>query len=195
MAVLFWVTAAISALSAILSYLGTKSSEKSQQKTLDSLKPNKGDLTYSEADIARLKKNILGDLLAGQTKSEKNIKQVGAAKRLPSGAIGTQLAENKRETNRAIARVEPELNMQRIQSNAGYQNLLNQYGQGILNFQQNKNLTNQAYLGNLSKIFMLWQGGYFNNQQQPMRTMPNVDPNLDWSNSIFTPSLTGSMGK
>jgi len=152
--------------STILSYILNQYSQGKQEQELKSLKPDESKLTLSDSDISKMKGNILGDILKKQALTQKNIKQVGSAKRLPSGAIGTQLTESDAETNRAVSRVEGDLTREKLRSQLNFQGLMNQYGQGQLNFMQNQNLSNQSYLGNLSKILMLWEGGYFNKDQQ-----------------------------
>lgn len=169
--------------STLLSYLLNQYNSQNQKDEINASRDQAEKL--SKQELTSTRRNFLEDILKSQSLTEKNIKQVGAAKRLPSGAIGTALTENRAVSDSSIARFEGDLQDKKL----GNQNRINdQYTQSIFNFNNAQNLTNQAYLGNLSKVFMLWNAGYFNqnNNQGQVNTgnLPQFQQNLDFSNSI-----------
>ena len=90
-----------------------------------------------------------------------NVKQAGAAKRMPSGAILSGMRGAQYKGAQAMAEggaaLQPHLN----QSMMNYQNLMNQYGMGQAQ-ERNQMISDvTGTLGNMTAIGLLWKSGYF----------------------------------
>lgn len=159
--------AAMFAGSSLLSFLGNMFSQNAQKQMLKKLQgPNADDFMLSAAEKSKIKSNMYGDLMGGHALTQKNIKQAGAAKNLPSGAIGSQLAASDMALGRGAARIEGDMARMDASGRRDYALTKNQFDMdktgAMINMANMSNMNNQGYLGNLTKMLMLWQYGAFN---------------------------------
>lgn len=128
-------------------------------------KPEKEEVVLTDKDINREMMGLLSDLGMMQTQQIANIKQAGAAKRLPEGAILSAIAGTSERTARGAAKALPQLKRLQKQSYADYYRLLNMAEQGEAQLQMMQNQAQQSALGGLfgglGSVLSLWQMGAF----------------------------------
>ena len=121
----------------------------------------KKDLVLDDSDIGRIRGNILSRASQINAKNVAGIKQVGAAKRLPSGATQSAIAGASQNLGRGVASVEPQLQNLKRQSLMNFINLKLRT-QGLTELQGRERAAfNQGTLGELGRIVTLWQAGFF----------------------------------
>lgn len=130
----------------------------------------KGDLTYSDADIGKMRSSMMGDItqragaLTGRAIS--GVKQAGAAGRMPSGAVLSGIAGAHYQGAKGIAeggaQLMPRLQEMKRGSMMDYYNLANRYGMGEAQMQNQWREGWQGDIGQFTKLAMLYKAGYFN---------------------------------
>ena len=121
-----------------------------------------GDLLYEDADIAS-DVNMLGSkFTARSNKAIGDIKQAGAANRLPEGAVISAIAGTQQKAAEGISGIMPALQKEKRSSHANFLNMVNQYETQKAGYEQGQTDRNLEGLGNLGKIATLWSAGYLN---------------------------------
>ena len=119
-----------------------------------------GDLLYDDADISS-DLNMLGrKTTARSTKAIGDIKQAGAANRLPEGAVLSSIAGVQGRAAEGISSILPALNKEKRTSHANFLNMVNQYETQKTAYDQAGTDRMLGGLGQLGKIATLWSGGY-----------------------------------
>ena len=132
------------------------------QIDIPDLNKMKGDLTLGDKDIRDLRQMSLRDIASINMKQMADIKQMGAAKRMPSGAITSAIQGTAERTAKGVSRIGPELKLAQIASNRNFFNTMLPY-QRLRSEQASASAyQDQASLGGLAKIATLWQAGLLN---------------------------------
>jgi hypothetical protein len=117
------------------------------------------------------------------------IRQYGAAHRLPAGAVMSGLQGTGYRAAQAAAGIEPQLQQTQAQGAMNYYGLQNQYGMGKA-AERNQMLGGIGEsLGNLTKIGMLWSAGFFN---QPQDQLQGWGPAMSQNPNAFENYLTNT---
>jgi len=139
----------------------------------------KDDLVLDDSDVSGLRgamKRAAGEANLAQVGG---IKQAGAAKRLPSGAILSALAGSSQKAAQGVAQIEPQLEQMKTNSLKDFLRMQQPYdmarAQNKLNQQQSSNMFNQEMFGNLGKIAILWRAGFFDNDTL---SAAGIDPGM-----------------
>jgi hypothetical protein len=120
------------------------------------------DLLYEDADIAS-DLNMLGRKFTRRSsKAIGDIKQAGAAGRLPEGAVLSGIAGTQQEAAEGISSALPGLKREKRTSHANFLNMVNKYETAKTSYDQAQIDRNLGGLGNLGKIATLWSAGYLN---------------------------------
>jgi len=140
----------------------------------------KNQLTYSNRDINNIYGTTMQDIArraaSGLNLGISRINQAGAAGRLPTGAVMSNIAGAQYNMARGVSegasQLRPSLlNMQR-RSILDYYNLANRYSMAEAQA-RNQNIAGwRGDIGNLTKLAMLWKAGYFGSPGEPQQ--PNV---------------------
>lgn len=122
----------------------------------------KGDLTLSDKDVKGLREMSLRDIAGANMKQLADIKQVGASRRLPTGAITSAIHGTAEKTAEGVSRIGPEFKLAQIASKRSFYNTMLPYQR--MNIDQNigSAYQDQSSFGGLAKIAMLWQAGLLN---------------------------------
>lgn len=152
-----WVPLALTAASMIYDQLN-----KPEYK---GLKPEdiKG-MQYTDMDLRRDMNMFRGQLEASGRVQSARIQSMGAANRLPAGAVMGGLAGVQEKTSQGMERILPQLRGVQRQSQGGYLSLLNQIHQGQMGYEQGQHDRTLEGFGTLSNIATLWSAGYLNKQ-------------------------------
>jgi len=135
-------------------------------------------LLFDETDASKMRSGIgsqiMGRLLPAQSATQANIKQAGAAGRLPKGAILSSLAGANYNTARgvgdAFTNLEPKLDEMKRNSFMDFMNMQNQYNAAEEETGAfNSNLIGDT-VGTLGKLAVLYNSGYFSNNPQQGQT-------------------------
>ena len=167
-----WLTAGAMAAGPLLQGLFPK--QFGGMKQYEGFDPEKykEDITMDEGDISGIRNVLLQSIQRGIVNpAVRNIKQVGAAKRLPSGATQSAISGAVSAGSRAAASAEPGLQAEKRRSIMDFVNLKRAYlgdknMYELAQTQQGASMV-QGGMGGLSKLLMLWQGGMFDKQTQP----------------------------
>lgn len=120
------------------------------------------DLLYEDADIAS-DLNMLGRKFTRRSsKAIGDIKQAGAAGRLPEGAVLSGIAGTQQEAAEGISSVLPALTREKRQSRSNFLNMVNRYETAKVGYDQAQVDRNLSGLGNLGKIATYWSAGWLN---------------------------------
>lgn len=133
---------------------------------------------YSPQELAALKRASLADIQSNvdmlNTRNIAAIRQAGAARRMPSGAIASGIAGATYQSGRLAAEAMPQINAQNIQlkkqGEMNYFNALNQFQMGQAQAQNMGQNNIWATLGSLGKIALLWQAGLLGQPQGNVAT-------------------------
>ena len=139
-----------------------------QAQELNKIKqPSKEDFQLTPEQKNAYRQGMLSNLGRQNMVTQKNIKQFGAAKRLPSGAITSALAGANENLAKGAANIEGELAKADVGGNTRYaaalQNWQANRANTMMGIYGGQNNYLQTGLGALSNIFMLSQAGYFDN--------------------------------
>lgn len=129
----------------------------------DILDPRKfmDKMTMSDAEKGQERSLAMRDIGAAMAKPTADIKQAGAAGRLPSGATSSALAGVAQAGGQAAATVGPALEGEQRRSFGNFFRTALPFEHlraGQVGAEANRN---QAFVGALSRIAMLWQSGAF----------------------------------
>lgn len=130
----------------------------------------KDDITLDQGDLSGIRNTLLQSIMQSTVNPAiRNIKQAGAAGRLPKGATQSAISGAVSAGSRAIAQAEPGLQEQRRRSIMDFINLKRQYlgDKNLYDLAQTQSSASmlQGGLGGLSKLLMLWQGGLFDKER------------------------------
>jgi hypothetical protein len=146
-------------ISMLGTYLGSESVKK---PNLVDPRAYADDLLYDDADISS-DINMLGSKFTKRSnKAIGDIKQAGAANRLPEGAVISGIAGTQQEAAEGVSSIMPALKREKRTSHANFLNMVNQYETTKAGYDQAQTDRNLAGLGNLGKIATLWSAGYLN---------------------------------
>jgi len=144
------------------------------RKPYEGLDPEtyKDQITMDEGDLSSIRNVLLQSIQRGTVNPAiRSIKQAGAAGRMPKGATQSAISGAVSAGANALSSAEPGLQGQKRQSIMDFVNLKRGYlgDKNMYNLAQTESSANmlQGSLGGLSKLLMLWQGGFFNKAQQP----------------------------
>jgi len=118
-------------------------------------------LMMSEGTVAGMRNQALENARAANMGNAMQLRQMGAAGRAPMGSIMSALQGMNYQTGRAAASIEPQIQQQKMNNAWDYYNAQNQYGQAQQQASDAYNDSWSSDIGNLTKMAMLWQGGYF----------------------------------
>lgn len=121
----------------------------------------KGDITYSDADIAKIREQHLRNIKGANMATIANIKQEGSAGRMPSGAVLSNIKGVSREAGKSLGDVEPALSEIKRNAMLDFIDRQNYYRTGKQQFQQGLHDRTMGNLGALGKVAMYWSRGYF----------------------------------
>ena len=120
------------------------------------------ELLYSNADISS-DISMLGNRFGrASSKAIGDIKQVGAAGRLPEGAIMSNIKGTQAEAAEGISSMIPGLRREGRQSYMDYINMVNKTAETKTMYEQAGIDRTLGGLGQLGKIALLWQSGLLN---------------------------------
>ena len=119
----------------------------------------KDDLTLSDADIAKEISMIQNKAQDAAGLNIANIKQMGAANRLPKGAVASNIAEVSGKVGEVGAKVLPGLKREQRAGITNFLNLKNRFDQNKLGYEQNINDRRQGGFGSLAQTALLWNSG------------------------------------
>ena len=139
------------------------------QPAVGALDPSKYKelLMYSPKELAAIRRSTIGDLRSNinmmNMQNIAAIKQAGAAKRLPAGAVLSGIGGASYQGGRAFAEALPriEANIAKLKKSGqqNYFNALNQYNMALAMAQNMQQANQQETLGGLGKIALMWQAG------------------------------------
>jgi hypothetical protein len=163
------------------------------KKQYEGLDPEKyrEDIIIGENDLSQIRNVLLQSIQGGVVNPAiRNIKQTGAAGRLPKGATQSAMSGAVSAGSRALASAEPGLQQQKRQSIMDFVNLKRQYlsDKNLYDLGQTQIGSSmlQGSLGGLSKLLMLWQGGLFDRKGQPGYKTDISSPYIDPDQFNFT---------
>lgn len=116
-------------------------------------------LVYGDTDIAQDLSMLGRRYSSGANKAIGDIKSLGAAGRLPEGAVLTGIGEAQGQAGRGAASALPALRREGRQSTANYLGMVNQYETAKAGYAQAGVDRGLEGLGALGRIALLWQGG------------------------------------
>jgi hypothetical protein len=127
------------------------------------------DLLQTPQSIQMMRDQAKQNINSSTMATQQNIKQAGAANRMPAGAVLSNLAGTQYGAARGLAQIEPELQQQKRAATLQYIGLQNQFNQGQqetdeLN-QRNRGLIGDT-LGSLAKLAILYNSGYFDSNEE-----------------------------
>ena len=130
----------------------------------------KNQLVMSNAEMGNIRQGVQSRLNPYIAKSQADIKQVGAAGRLPEGATQSALGGIAPKVAQQMGQFETQLQGQQRSSLANYLQMQQQYDAAKMAHEQGNAqgiaAINQQGLGNMSKIALLWSAGLFNDPSQ-----------------------------
>ena len=132
----------------------------------------KGEITLDEGDLSGMRNVLMQSVKRSMVDpAVRQIKQTGAAKRLPSGATQSAISGAVSAGSRAVTQAEPGLQEQKRRSIMDFVSLKRDYLRDknmyeLSQTQQGASMM-QGGVGGLSKLLMLWQGGLFDKETQP----------------------------
>ena len=113
-----------------------------------------------------------------------NIRRAGAAGHLPSGAVLDATAGQAYQTARGVSSIEPQLGEIKRQAEGQYLDRLNEYGAAEAGIKNQQAAGISGDIGQLTKVAMLWQAGYFDQpgggQQQFSGWDGRTDPRVNY---------------
>jgi len=125
----------------------------------------KDELTLDSGDLNKMRSQNLQNISMLNTRQLSNINQVGASRRMSSGALTSAIAGSSYNAARGASAIEPGLKQAQISSVQDYLKLQQPYEMAKYGAQAESNANTSSFygegLGGLGKIAMLWQGGYF----------------------------------
>jgi len=125
----------------------------------------KDQLTLSDADLGTMRSQNLQNISMLNTKNVSDIKQVGAARRMPSGAITSAIAGSSQNLARGASSIEPQLKQAQMQSYGNYMNLLQPYIMAKANTEMQGEQQGGQFLsegfGSMAKMLLLSKAGFF----------------------------------
>jgi len=113
----------------------------------------------SNADIGMMKRDAFGDVKTAAAKQTADIKQVGAANRLPEGSILSGIAGSAQSLGEGISKITPRLKEAQRRSKMDYYNLYQQYLNNKFQTELGYHNRDMGGLGALSKVAMLFSNG------------------------------------
>ena len=116
-------------------------------------------LNYTDADMNRDMRLYRGELDKSAAVQSQRIKGYGAANRLPQGAVLDALGGVQERTAQGMERIVPALRDKQRGILGNYYNLLNQYGLGKMEYQNDWLNRVQGGFGTLGNIATLWAEG------------------------------------
>lgn len=119
----------------------------------------KDELTLSDSDIAAIRSGAVSRVQRSTMPLRSDVKQFGAARRLPAGAVYSGLKGVSYEGARGISEIEPEMVGLKLGSNRNYYDLLNQYTMAEEMARRENRLFSPEDIGELTRIVMLWKAG------------------------------------
>lgn len=143
--------------------------------------PDEKKMTLSESEIRGAQGQLLSDLGMLQMGQIADIKQAGAANRLPQGAVMSAIAGVGSQGAKAYGKALPGLKMAQKQSYADYYRaLLQRAGMQYGEFANQRDFY-RGMGGGLAKIATLWQMGAFNrpDMQNLYQNNPYIDMELN----------------
>ena len=123
------------------------------------------DIVLSDSMLGRLRGRARENIGAQTDRMAGQVKQYGAANRLPPGAVLSGIAGANYEGARGLAGIEPELAGMKRQSVLDYIGMKNQYEAGKEDVDAyNMNLLGDT-VGTLGKLAVLYNFGFFDEEQ------------------------------
>lgn len=157
-----WVQAGAMALGPILGSIFPEFLGKTEYQGMDPMK-FMNDIILSKGDISQMRSNIINQIKKSTMPAISRVKQVGAAGRLPKGAVLSGIAGVQGESAKAISGVEPALDQAKRSSILDFLGVQNQYASQKGAYDQyNAGLGAdmwQTGMGGLGKLITLWQRG------------------------------------
>ena len=129
----------------------------------------KDELTLSDSDLSSIRAANLRNLSMLNSSQARHIKQVGSARRMPSGAILSNLAGSSLNLSKGASMIEPHLRRMQVQSYGDYLRLLQPYLMLKARNDMQNQLTDRTFLqqgfGDMAKLFILKKAGFFNSPE------------------------------
>jgi len=121
------------------------------------------ELTLNDADLGKMRSQNLSNVGMMNQQNIAGIRQAGAARRMPSGAILSGMGGASYQSARGAANIEPMLKQQQMDSYSNFLRLQQPFemmkaGQGIANTQQGNQFWGQG-MGDMAKTILLWKAG------------------------------------
>jgi hypothetical protein len=141
------------------------------------------ELTLSDSDLGKMRSQNLQNIGMLNQANISGIKQAGAARRMPSGAILSSIAGASQGAARGASSIEPQLKNAQINSFSNYLNLQRPFEmmkaqQGINNTQQANSFWQEGF-GDMSKLILLWKAGLLDGggsgNENPVQSMSMVN--------------------
>lgn len=131
----------------------------------------KEGLTLSDTDIMEMMQQIMDDLSGESMAARSDIKQAGAARKLPVGAIQTGLADVTSAVAKGAGKAKVTAKESQRRSLADYINMLNNYKSNKMAWESGQaggraGMLQEA-LGTIAQTLLLKEAGLFGGQKQP----------------------------
>lgn len=149
----------------------------------NSLNPEnmKNQLMYSDASLQAIRNQMLENIRTGSRGNVAALRQMGATGRMPMGAQTAGLQGIAYQGNRAMSDTEPQLQEMKRKGAMDYYGLKQNYEMGKYNAEMADYEDVAGDLGSMTKLAMLWQGGFFDTpgggqQAQGQQQMQGYNP-------------------
>ena len=121
------------------------------------------ELTLSDADLGKMRSQNLQNIGMMNLGNIQGIKQAGAARRMPAGAIVSGIGGAGYQAARGASAIEPQLKNAQIESYSNFLNLQQPYemmkaGQDVANTYQDQAFWGQG-MGDMAKVILLYKAG------------------------------------
>jgi len=123
----------------------------------------KDEMTLDNNELGMLRSQNLRNVQDLNTKNVSEIQKLGAARRLPSGAIMSAIKGAGYETAKGASSIEPQLKQAQINSYGNYLQMLQPYQMAQANARMQNQASDNAFFGqgfgDIFKTVLLWKAG------------------------------------
>lgn len=141
--------------------MGLEYQRNKNRKKMVSPEQAKGSLMFSPGDLNQIRQQRISDAGALNMANQQNIKQVGAMNRAPIGSVMDALAGSNYQAGRSLNGLEPQLAQLKRQGASDFLNYQNQYAANENQAQGQWYDSIGGALGLSSKMLMLKNSGFF----------------------------------